>query len=284
MGQERRRRRVRPFVAAVANQGVEQWCQRCAGGQRDDRRARLEQPELERGRCARHDRAEQQAAGGRIRRRARIGDHEEREQEQRAVPELVQRDREGVAEPDRAAGDDERVGYEERKRGFSATCPRQHEHAERNQRQAAERRAAPLARRDPGVVARDEHGRDAEGGRVEDVLAADAQQELAADREPGGGDGQRRRVRAKQEAKRQRRDQRTQRVEAAGVQQARQQPLRAQRRDEDRGDVAQACADAEFECTEREQRAEREDLVAARVAQTTADTCKRFPQRVHAAC
>ena len=112
-------------------------------------------------------------AGSGIGRRLGIRDHEEREQEERAVLKMVKGNREGVAEKrctgedDRAIETDEGVGDVASRRAVD------HEATATGEKKREEGSGAPLARRHPDTRAQSHHHGQSEVGWVEHVSVVD---------------------------------------------------------------------------------------------------------------
>ena len=99
--------------------------------------------------------------------------HEESEEQQRPALELMQRDRERVAEPGRA----EQERPHQKTRNANVTSPRAARFTTRapqaHDQERQQRDVPPLARRHPYLPGQEHHPDDAEVGGVEDVLAVD---------------------------------------------------------------------------------------------------------------
>ena len=169
-----------------------------------------------------------------VRRRARVRDHEEGEQEQGPVLEPVQRDRHRLAQPQRAPANERGVEDEERDRHVAARGAIDHEAADTGHQESEEGRASPLAGRHPYAAGEQEHGQ-GEVRRIEHVFAADADHELAADGQHRRAHRQRGRVGAQEEAQRQAGDERATRIEGAQAPHARAGVLRHEDGDENDG-------------------------------------------------
>ena len=81
------------------------------------------------------------------------------------------------------------------------------------------------------------HGHDAEVSRIENVLAADAEDELTGDRDRHSNECQHRRTRSKQQAEGERRDQGTFGIESGESPQSAAGPLHRQRGRHDHDDT-----------------------------------------------
>jgi hypothetical protein len=204
---------VAPDVTGAREQPVEQRDGQREEGERPQEPVRPEELELDDPRARGHQRGEQDATGSRVGRGLRIRDHEEGEEHERAALDPVQGDAQGLAEPERSADEQRGVGAEE---GEGHVAPGRAVHdqpAGRGEEEPEHRRAAPLAGRDPHLAREQHHGHQREVGRVEDVLAADPQDELARDGDGGGEDHQFEGIGPEQETEREPGDQGALRVE-----------------------------------------------------------------------
>ena len=93
-----------------------------------------------------HQRGEENAAGARVGRRLGIGDHEEREEEQRAVLHPMKRNGHRLAQPERAADEDRTPGHDERVGHITPRRTIDHQAADAGDEKCEEGQAAPLSR------------------------------------------------------------------------------------------------------------------------------------------
>lgn len=174
----------------------------------------MEQLELDVASADRYQDGEEHAAGARVGRRLRIGDHEEREQEQRAVLQAMKGNRQRLAQPERAADEDRAPRDDECVRHIASRGAIDDEAAHAGDEKREEGKAAPLAGRNPHPR-RDEHQRDdGEVCRIENVLSAPAYDEFAGDGDDRGEQRQQHRVAAQEQAQRETGDCRAPRIEA----------------------------------------------------------------------
>jgi len=151
----------------------------------------------------RHREGEDEAPEPRVGRGARIGNHEEGEDQQRAALQLVQRDRERIAEPKGAREQERGVAGEEEDRDVGAARGVQHQDGAKGDERCEPDAGAPLAGRDPHVIGEHEQRHDGEAGRVEHVLAVAPDHEFGENRDDAGDGGERRLVGAQEQAERQ---------------------------------------------------------------------------------
>ena len=132
------------------------------------------------------------------------------------------------------------------------------------------------------MIAERDRGDDADVGGVEDVLVANAHEEFAADRDDRGECKQVQRICAQKQRQRQRRYDRTQRVEAFDAREPAGRKLGACRRNEYDRRGQQAYVETEHDNAEREQGAQNRDLVVARVDAKAGSAGRRCESSVHA--
>ncbi len=221
----------------------------------------------------RHQEGEEDAAGPRVGRGLGVRDHEEGEQEERSVRDLVEGDRHRLSQPERAAEQDRQVEGEEGPGHVAARGAVDHEATQAGHQEREEGDAPPLARRDPDAAGQEHQGDDAEVRRVEHVLAVPAEDELAGDGDGRGQAGQEERARPQQQTEREAGDESAARVEGGqppepgadglGEQDRPQEDHRLERRD--REVEAQDAID--------QQAREHRDLVQPRIAEPEATGC-----------
>src|SRR5262249_31771537 len=257
---------VRPFVAAPRQEPVEQRDERRKGEERPDGSGGTEEGELPEVRDDGHERAEDEAARPRVGRRAGVGDHEEGEEEQASALELVDGNRERIAEPKRAGDEEHGPRREEREGHVGAERAMDDEAAGAREGEGQEGRRPPLPRRDPGRAARKQHGGgEAEVRGVEDVLAPHAQHELAPDREHGRARGEGRRGRPEEQAERKARDERAAGIEARKASRPPEYVLGEEADPDEEGRPGRSDVEVQDEETEGEQSRERRDVVRTRI-------------------
>lgn len=265
-----------PAVALACEQPVEQRHEGHAEEEREERCVGAVEGELDDESDAGNRRAEDHAAGRAVRRRFRVRDHEKREHEQRAVREVVERDGERIAEQSRSHRDQHCVAAEERKRRLRAAGAGQDDESEAGKRQCRQCAASPLAARDPGAVGGEHEADDRPVGRIEQVLAPDADQELARDRDDGGEHRQPEAVRSQQHGQRQPGDERAPRLERAAAFETAAEILGGLRAAEHDGGMERFYAYVQQRRAGDDEDREHGDLVIAGVGQRV--------QPVHAAC
>ena len=116
------------------------------------------------------------------------------------------------------------------------------------------------------MVARQHQRDDGKVRWIEDMFAANSNQEFATDRNRGRQRRQHHQVGTQQQRQRQGRDQRTQRVELWQAGQLRRNQLCRERRENDRDRVVSAYAEIETDDTKSDQRAQDNNLVITGVA------------------
>ena len=193
----------RPVVTGARKKTIDQRNEQRDGGKRPEQSVGPEQPELHVPGAERDERREQHPARARIRRRPRIRDHEKREEQERPVLEAMDRNGQRLAEPDRSSEDEREVTGGKHICDVTARRSIDDKAAETGHQEREERHAAPLPGRDPHLTCRQHHRDDAEVGRVEQMFAAPADDELAGDGDDAGDDGDFWEVRTEQEAERQ---------------------------------------------------------------------------------
>ena len=104
----------------------------------------MKEPELHEPRAACDDCGEENAARARVWRRLRIGNHEECEDQQRAVFESMQRNRQRIAEADRAGDEEGGPEEEKRERDVAALRSNDDDRAGTHHEKSEEGHAAPL--------------------------------------------------------------------------------------------------------------------------------------------
>mgnify|MGYP001818870763 CR=1 FL=1 len=160
-----------PPVMRSLQQGIDHGYQWRAQDQCETRTVRLVVDELDGERDCRDDRGKRDTPERGIGRRLWVRNHEEREDEQGAVLQLVHRDRQRITQPQGPPEQQRAVKYQEGNRRFCTLRAGQHLEAEAREAECTYRSAAPLARRYPGVFA-DQLERDlGHIGRVENMLA-----------------------------------------------------------------------------------------------------------------
>src|SRR6185436_17324051 len=92
------------------------------------------------------EKCEEDPACPRVRRRPRIRDHEEREEQERAVFKAMNRDRQWFTEPDRSTEDKRHVERDERVGHIASARAVDDEAAETRHEEREKRDVAPLAR------------------------------------------------------------------------------------------------------------------------------------------
>src|SRR5262249_14505720 len=113
--------RIRPDETTGGQQTVDSGNERGEEEERPDRAVRAKEPELEKRGGDRDETSEEDPSRARVGCRARIGDHEEGEEEQAAVLETVDRNRERLAEGEGSRGEEHGIRAEE---GESDVRPR----------------------------------------------------------------------------------------------------------------------------------------------------------------
>ena len=255
-----------PGVAAARQEQIDAAARQRARGERPEQAIRAEEAELHVPRAIGDERGKEDAPEPAVRRGLRIGDHEEREEQQRAALQPVQRDGHRLAQPERAPEDQREIGAEKGERHIAPRGAIHHQPAEAGHEKAEERRVSPLAGRDPHLAVGREHQRDeAEVRRVEEMLAAQAQAELAGDREEGRRRREPGRIRAEQQAKRKPGDQRAAGIELRQPPPPGARPLRAERHAEEQRHARRRHAKLEPGQPVQEQPGEGGDLEEARV-------------------
>ena len=201
---------------------------------------------------------------------ARVGDHEEREDQERAALHLVNRDGERIAQPPgarRTAAPRECRERRSRCRTRRAACSTR---IAKKARSAANHTVEPHA---PGEIQHAARGEqqhdDGEARRIPDVLAVDAEDEFRADGDHAGQRMQPGIVRPQQQAQRQSGDQRRARVECRQLEPPRADGLRCERADDGERAVERARAEIEPAEIVDQQGCERGDLVMARIGPET---------------
>ena len=115
----------------------------------------------------------------------------------------VQRNRHRLAEIERPAEHQRAVEGDERVGDVAARRAVDDQAAEARHQEREERHRSPLPRRHPDLIGQQQHRDDAAVGGIEDVLAAEADDELAGDGDDGRQDRQVGPVGAEQQAQRQ---------------------------------------------------------------------------------
>ena len=116
----------------------------------------------------------------------------------------MQRDRQRIAEPERARSQQSSVADEKEDRDVRAPRGLQHDDREKAGERSEPEFRAPLPRRDPYAGVRQQQDHDREAGGIEEVFPVDAQQKFGGDREDPGKREQPRRLRAQQSRSRKR--------------------------------------------------------------------------------
>jgi hypothetical protein len=177
----------------------------------------------------------------------------------------VQGNGHGLSEPERPAHEQRGVGGEE---GGGHIGPGRAVHDQptgRGKEEAKHRRAAPLAGRHPHLAGEEHHGHQREVGRVEDVLASDAEDELAGDGDGGGDDDQAEGTGPEQETEREPRDQGAPWVEGGAPGEARRSKLDQQDGGENGDCMGGGQVEPEPPQAVSEEAREGHDLIHARV-------------------
>ena len=232
------------------------------------------------------DGGEGDAARAGVGRRARVGDHEEGEDQERPALELVERNREGVAEPERPGDEQPGVAPEETERDVGAPGPLEHEAAGARDEEREERRRTPLAGRGPGPVGRGEQDHEREVRRVEEVLAPPAERELAPDGDRGRGRREPELARAEEQAEREPAHEGAPGLEGTALEPPVEGGLQGESHPEERRRGRGIDPEAEGDLPEQEERRQHGDLVVAGVdgpgchaAEATATGALRAPNR-----
>jgi hypothetical protein len=178
-----------PTVSLRPLHPIEQRNDRRPDRQRPQQAVRPKQPELHVARPEGHEQREQHPASPRIGRRLGVRNHEERENEERAISQAMQWNRDRFAEPGGAAEEEARVRAEEAERDVGPFGARHDDQPDGGNQERKERRLAPLTGRHPGVTRQQQRRNDAEVRRIEHVLSSNANGEFAPDCESRGDSG-----------------------------------------------------------------------------------------------
>jgi hypothetical protein len=208
---------------------------------------------------------EHEAAQPRIRRRARIRDHEEGEDQQRPALELMQRDRERVAEPNGPHQQEGCMRDQKEDGDVEAVRRAQHEDGEKAQKRGEPYRRSPLSRRNPHAVRSQKQNHDREACGIPDVLAVHPKDEFRADRNDSGNYVQPRLLSAQQQAQREAGDQGRAGIELRQREQIRAERLRCQRPANGQQAVEGLCTEINPEDVINEQSGQRGDLIMSRI-------------------
>ena len=229
--------------------------------------------ELQPRRCSGDEHGIEHARRTAIRRGLWVGNHEEGEQQQRARLHLLHGDGKGITEVECTCEQDGDVHAEEGNGDVGTLCPGQHKACEAQKQERCPGAAAPLRGRDPSGIGEQQQYGDAEIRGVENVLAVEAQYELAADRQHGAEHEVGRRRRAQQQAQRECGDERAQRIEARIRGRARAQPLCAECGCDDEGDVGRRLVEAQYADAVCQEQPEGENLPGSRIPQRNLRHC-----------
>jgi hypothetical protein len=187
-------------------------CER-TDGQRPQRTVGSEKSKLDVPGARRDKTREENPADSRVRRRPRIRDHEKGEEQQRAVFQTMNRDRQWLAEPDGSTEHQRHVEADERVGDVASACPVHNQTAETRHQECEECDVAPLAGGHPYISA-DHHQRDdCDVGRIEEMLAVQFDEKLARNRDRRSQQREGNVICAQQEAQRQPGDECTSRIE-----------------------------------------------------------------------
>ena len=261
--------RVRPFVSLAGNDAIDEGHGRCQHHERVEEPVGLVETKDDdagdRGvqTCVEH------APRTSIGRGAGVGDHEEREEQQRAALQLVHRHGHRIPQPQRAAEHDGRERQQKGVRDVAARCAVHDEPAEAREEEGEERRASPLTGGDPDAVAREEKRDEGDVRRIEDVLAAKANDELAADREDAGECGEARLVRPEEKAEREARDEGASDVETGEPHHSARDELGQERAPERGEDLDGRDRELQADHAEEQERGQDRDLVDARIPEVS---------------
>lgn len=137
--------RRRPPIPEAGQDLIEDRDEERQKSERPQQSVRAEQTELDESCAGRHEDRKEDPTRARVGSRFWIGDHEEGEEEERAALEAVKRDRDRLAERERARDDQESVEGEERESHVAPRGAPHDEEPDARDQEPEERRGSPLA-------------------------------------------------------------------------------------------------------------------------------------------
>lgn len=205
------------------------------------------------GRARGDERAEEEAPRAGVGCRLGVGDHEEREEQERAALEAMEGNRERFVERQGPPDDQKKGCRDVRERDVAARRALHDEAAGAGDEEAEERGASPLARGDPSLARHGDREDQSEIGGVEEVLAVEAEERLARDRRGRRPAGDDRRIRAQEQTQGERGDERTPRVVGRQPQSLRAEKLSGERRGHEQQRAGRRHVEAEEDGPVREE-------------------------------
>lgn len=255
-------RRGRPPKPDARQETVDQWHERRTHDEAPERSVRFEETELDIERDHRHQKCEDHPARAGVRRGLGVGNHEERENQQSDALDLMQRDRQRVAEPESSRDEQTDVESEKAQGHIRARRPRHDEASHPGDEQAEPDDLPPLSRRDPSEAGGDrDDQREIRG--IEDVLLAPPDDELAGNGDEGRQCDDSQIVGAEEDAQADDRYESAERIEPGQLVQARAGILREQRRAERDGDLGDGDVKVQPAEAIEQQGAQADDLIEA---------------------